>query len=215
LFIVLFNIKKIDFYQNQLNFSSLKNLLIDENIISQTKLDSLAQKLNFSSLLYNPQTNELSIKKLLFASIIVFAFLLSLKLFGFRINDLANLISKIPFTLILIIFYATILIAFLAYSLLKISVNIEEQRSKHIIIARKTQEIISLYLNKLKDYDFQKIYIENNFLVEAIARRLNVSKEYFTRNIMPYVKKENPEYRFISYIDSHGIKNAFWRLKTN
>lgn len=30
---------------------------------------------------------------------------------------------------------------------------------------------------------------------------------------MQYVKKENPEYRFISYVDSQGKENAFWRLK--
>lgn len=190
-------------------------MLIDQNLISQTKIDSILQKLNLSSLLYNQQTKELSIKKLLFGVIIVFAFFLALKLLGFSLSDFTNLISKIPFTKILIIFCTTILIAFLTYALLKITLEIEKQRNKQIIIARKTQEIISLYLNKLNEYDFSKFYVENNFLIESIARRLNVSKEYFKRNIITYVKRENPEYRFISYLDSQGRENAFWRLKNN
>ena len=74
-------------------------------------------------------------------------------------------------------------------------------------------EIISIYLNKLKDYEFCKYYLESNFFIENISRELKISKEYFRRNILPLIKKENSDFRFISFIDSKGKENAFWRLK--
>jgi len=164
-------------------------------------------------LVRNSETNDLSLKKLIFGAIILFAFFLALKLFGYNLSDIANLILRIPFTKILIIFSATLLIAFLTYFLLKITVEIEKQRKKQIIIARKTHEIICIYLDKLKEYDFCKYFVENNFLIEKISKPLKLSKEYFKKNIFPYIKKDNPDYRLISYFDSKGIENAFWKLK--
>lgn len=139
--------------------------------------------------------------------------MIALRLLGFELHSIAELILRIPFSKIFLIFSITFLIAFCTYALIKISSEIEKQNSKHIIIARKAQEIISIYLNKLKDYEFCKYYLECKFFMEMLSRELNISKKYFANKILPLIHKDNPEYRFIKFTDSRGKENTFWRLK--
>jgi len=164
-------------------------------------------------------TNSISqvsnLKKVILTIIITFSFFIALRIFGFRATDFANFILRIPFTKIFLIISVTLIIAFCTYALLKISTEIEKQKIKHKILARKTQEIISIYLDKIKEYDFCKYYLDNNFLIEKLSKELKVSKEYFKKHILPYVKKDNLDYRLISYTDPKGRENNIWRLKNH
>ncbi len=152
-------------------------------------------------------------KKNILTVILIFSFLIALKMLGIQPNDFAELILRIPFTKLFLIFSITLITAFCIYGLLKISSEINYQTDKYKLIARKSQEVIGIYLEKIKDYEFCKYYLDNNLFMEKISKELNISKEFYKKQVFPFIRKDNLEYRLISYTDSKGGENNIWRFK--
>lgn len=146
--------------------------------------------------------------------IIILGFLISIsKVLGINFSEIFNfVVHKINYSRVLVIITIFILLAFLLYAFLKISSDVNKQKANNLLIAKKSSEIIYLYLKKIRDYQVDRFYLDNTTFIQKFSKALNISEDYFIENVFNHIKKENSQFNFVNYVNPSGKENGFWRL---